>query len=194
MDVKIIKSAKIYQGRFLSFFRDDIILKKKVKAIREYMDHPPAVGIIPFIDKDTIVMVEQYRYANDLVSLEIPAGKVNRQEELKKGALREMEEEIGYTAAMSDLIPFYTYTPAISYSREKLTLFIARNLKKTDQNPDEDEMIKVKIFKLNQIEEMIKKNKIMDSKTVMAILLYQMLKSRNLTFSGGHEREKRYES
>lgn len=136
------------------------------------MEYPPAVGIIPVLPDGKIVMIEQYRYANNIVSLEIPAGKVHKNENLKQAALRELEEETGFKTTSKNLKYLYTYTPAISYSTEKLTVFVAKNLTKSRQTPDEDEVIKIKILSLDEILNLIKNNKILDSKTVLSILLY----------------------
>ncbi len=173
MKIKKLNSTQIYKGEFISFYNDEILIDDKIKTVREYIIYPPAVGIIPVLENEKIVMVEQFRYANNMFSLEIPAGKILDNEDLKYAAIRELEEETGFRTSPENLVKLYTYTPAISYSTEKLTIFVAKNLEKTEQDPDEDEIIKVKILSLYEILDLINENKIMDSKTVLAILMYK---------------------
>lgn len=172
MQIRKLNSKRIYKGKFISFYRDEILINEKIKAVREYIEYPPAVGIIPVLSDGKIVMIEQYRYANNIFSIEIPAGKVHKNEDLKQAALRELEEETGFKTTPVNLKYLYTYAPAISYSTEKLTVFVAKNLIRSSQSPDEDEVIKIKILPLNEILNLIENNKILDSKTVLSILLY----------------------
>lgn len=170
INLKKIKSTKIYSGKVLNFFKDDILINSKIKSVREYVYFPDAAGIIPVTDDGKIILVEQYRYVNNLYSLEIPAGKKDDNETILQCAKRELEEETGYKAGR--LIKLCEYFPAVSYSTEKLHLFIAKGLQKGSYKPDEDEIIKIHILPLEKILNLIKKNKIKDSKTILAILFY----------------------
>ncbi len=172
IDVKLEKREKIYEGKFIDFYVDHILINRKVKTKREYIKYPKAVGIIPVTEDNKIVMVEQYRYTNNLYSLEIPAGKLDEGESEEDGVHRELREEIGYDAR--DIERMYEYYPAISYSKEKLVIYIARNLEKSALPPDEDEFILTKYYTLDELIDMIKDNKITDSKTILSLLYYKM--------------------
>ncbi len=170
IDVKVKKHEKIYTGKFINFYADDIIINNKVNTRREYIYYPLAVGIIPVTEDNRIIMVEQYRYTNDYYSLEIPAGKIDEGEALETAAHRELQEETGYDFGRLEKV--YEYYPAISYSKERLIIYAAYDLIKKELPPDEDEFIEVKFFTLDEILELIKENKIMDGKTVLSILAY----------------------
>lgn len=176
INIKKKQSQKIYSGQVLDFYKDDITINNSIEAIREYVTYPEAAGIIPIIN-DKIIMVEQYRYAADCISLEIPAGKKYPDEDIIQCANRELEEETGYKS--EKIIKLCDYFPSISYSTEKLHIFIAENLSTGRPDPDHDEFCQIRILSLKEIIELITQNKIKDSKTILAIMLYQHSLNQN---------------
>ena len=74
---KVYKKNKIYTGIAVDFYNDEIILPNGKKATREYINHPGAVAIVPFVNKEDIILVRQYRYPVDKITYEIPAGKLD---------------------------------------------------------------------------------------------------------------------
>lgn len=168
--IEKISSRKIYTGRVLDFFADTVRING-IKTVREYADYPEAAGIIPVLPDGRILMVRQYRYANRLFSLEIPAGKKDKKETLGQCARRELAEETGYRAG--SMKKLFSYYPAVSYSTEHLHIFLAGDLGlERSRRPDADEFLEVKAFSLDSILGMIKKNRIADSKTILSILYY----------------------
>ena len=97
-------------------------------TIREVVLHNGAVAIIPVIDEDNILLVKQFRYPTDKILLELPAGTLNKNENPKSCAKRELEEETGYRA--KKMMPLITYYPSIGYNTEVIHCFIASGLKK----------------------------------------------------------------
>ncbi|SFM43508.1 NUDIX hydrolase [Thermodesulforhabdus norvegica] len=146
---------------------DEVILKTGRISRRIRIDHPRAVAVIPLIDEERILMVRQYRYALGKDTLEIPAGKVDRNESLYDAVLRELKEETGYTA--EDLTPLISFYPAVAYSNEVIDIFLARNLKKLCEPLDEDEISSVEIVHLREALDMIKSGAVKDGKTIIAI-------------------------
>lgn len=174
MKIKIntLNSRKIYSGNILQFFVDKIKINS-IPAVREYVYYPEACGVIPVTDDNKIIMVRQYRYTNRYYSLEIPAGKKDKGESLIACAKRELVEETGYRA--KKITKLITYYPAISYSKEKLHIYVATQLIQSKTRPDLDEFIKIEKLPLKKVLDLIKANKIMDSKTILSILLYKTL-------------------
>ena len=120
-------------------------------------------------------MVTQYRMTNKIYSLEIPAGKKDKNESILKCAKRELIEETGFKA--KKIVKLIDYFPCISYSTEKLHIYIATDLEKAHQKPDEDEFLSIKKYSLEELLNLIKKNKIKDSKTILAILYFSQFYS-----------------
>lgn len=113
-------------------------------------------------------MVRQYRFGAGVETLEIPAGKLEKGENPYEAGMRELREETGYKTdkltSLGDFLP----TPA--YCSEKIYLYMANNLEYCGQDLDDDEFLSVEKYPLDVLHEMVLKNEINDSKTVIAIL------------------------
>jgi ADP-ribose pyrophosphatase len=161
---KLIKKCK---GNVVLFevFEEEI---GKMKIKRDVVKFPKTVGILPLIGKDKIVLIRQFRFPINKEIWEIPAGKLDRGEKPEIGAKRELKEETGYEARELKKIGEFYLSPG--YSTEYMYLFLARRLKKGEQNLDKGEKIKeVKIFSKKEVLEMIKTRKIVDAKTVLIL-------------------------
>jgi ADP-ribose pyrophosphatase len=165
---KFYKRNTIFTGRAVGFRVDEVVLPNGKHATREYMDHPGAVAVIPFVDKDTIIMVRQYRHPVGRVTLEVPAGKLDKGEKPMACVKRELQEETGYRAA--EIIKLNSFWPTPAFANEVIHIYSATNLVPAKQNPDEDEFIDTVKVKYAQALKMVKNGKIKDSKTVIAIL------------------------
>ena len=91
-----VKSEMIYEGRILNLRVDTVELPNRMYSKREIVEHQRSVGMLCF-DGDDIFLIKQYRKATEQVMLELPAGMVEANEQPREAALREMEEEIGYS-------------------------------------------------------------------------------------------------
>ena len=151
----------VYKGAIIDFCKDTIITPKNHTVKWDLIKHKCAAAI----------MVRQWRNAVDKFSLEIPAGGLDgANEPTKVCAARELEEETGYTSEKIEFLQ--TLIPAIAYSQEKIDVYVAFNLKESQQNFDEDEDITLEIYSVEELLEKIMKNEINDAKTVSAILTY----------------------
>lgn len=174
MDIEpqLTEHTKIYSGE-LSISINKFRANGKIirKELVEYSD---SVGIIP-VDKDqNLVLIQQYRFAAKKTLIEIPAGKVESGETPQTAALRELNEEIGYSGRLKPLIQWYL---APGYSTEKMHLFIATDLKRTKNRlpMDNDEKIKTKRMNLRTALKKCMQGSIEDCKTISAIMLYSRL-------------------
>src|SRR6056297_118997 len=167
---KILNSNYIYEGTILNLRIDKVKLFDEHETYREVVEHSGGVAIIPVTEEGNILMVKQYRIAVDEIVLELPAGKLEEDEDVKLCAVRELEEETGYRPTdIKELFHFYT-TPG--YSSEKLHLFIANGLKYFGQNLDQGEYIEIVELSPNKIIPNIINGKIKDSKTIIGLLWY----------------------
>ncbi|MDR3257137.1 MAG: NUDIX hydrolase [Endomicrobium sp.] len=168
---KLIKKNKIYHGSVIDLFCDEVELPNGATAKRAYLRHPGAAAVLPFMDKENIILVKQYRHAINQITYEIPAGKIDNGEPPLECATRELEEETGYKAKkLEALLSFY---PTTAFSNEVIYLFAAFGLKEGKPNPDEDEFVSREIISFKEAVEMVKTGKIRDSKTIIALLYFE---------------------
>ncbi|MDE1827032.1 MAG: NUDIX hydrolase [Thaumarchaeota archaeon] len=163
---------KIFKGKVLSLSVYKLSIGGR-KVTREVIEHPGASAMIA-IEDDKLLLVKQHRYPHGFV-LEIPAGTLNRGENPKKCAFRELKEETGYAAKkMTTLVKYY---PSIGYNREVIHCFVASGIKKVSGlKLDEDEIISVVKIDFKKVLKMVLSGKIADSKTICAVLTYAMKK------------------
>lgn len=177
MHSKKIISKNIYKGKVINLNVDTVQINNK-KFTREVIIHPGSVVIIPVLNikKQKIIMIKQYRYAINKYIYELPAGTREKNENSFTCAKRELEEETGYYP--EKLKKLITIFPSPGIISEKMDIFLAINLIKKKQKTELDEDIKIKIFSLKQLINMILKEKIVDGKTIAGILLLNEMKDK----------------
>jgi len=166
---KTKKSTQIYSGKMLHAFCDEVILDDGTESIREYITHPGGVCILGFID-DKVVMEKQFRYPYKTDILELPAGKLEPNENPEDAAKREFEEETGYKVLK--LISLGELYPTVAYTNEIIHLYFAEQIIKGNKHLDFDERISISLLKIEDIIEKIRNNEIRDAKTIALIFKY----------------------
>ena len=175
---KKVKSEIIYDGKIIKVYKDQVECPNKRLATREIVRHHGGVGILAVVD-DCILLVKQFRYAYNKDTLEIPAGKLELNENTEICALRELEEETGYSAKSIDKIAKFLPTPG--YSDEWLYIYEAKDVFKVE-NPracDEDEEIEVIAMDIDEAYQKVVCGEIFDSKTMIAIMHAYINKSKS---------------
>lgn len=156
-----------YDGAMLKVREDRVRLPDGGEARREWVQHPGAVIIIPLLDKDTILMERQFRYAVGRHLLELPAGKIERGEEPLATARRELIEECGYEAASWQHLA--TLHPCVGYSDERFELYLARDLTHVGRQLDEGEFLDVVPMKIDDVRQGVLDGRITDVKVVAGL-------------------------
>ncbi|MBI4833878.1 MAG: NUDIX hydrolase [Planctomycetes bacterium] len=169
MKYAIKTERDIYKGSLFSL-RQAVISYNGKSFKRENVVHPGAVVIITQTNDGKIILVKQFRYSARQELWELPAGTLGKGEKPLDCAKRELAEETGFKAeSFRKLSRFY---PCPGYSSEILHLYLAKKLSPTYAVPDEDENIKTGIFSRAQIENLLKKGKIVDAKTIIGLMLW----------------------
>ena len=154
-----------YDGKFLKVSRDRIQLPDGSVTQREYIRHPGAVVILPLLDDGRVLLERQFRYPNDRVFIEFPAGKIDPGEEHLACARRELEEETGYTGGDWQFV--CTIHNAIAYSDEHLEIFLARGLSPGTPKLDAGEFLETFTTTVPELLEMVRRGEITDVKTII---------------------------
>lgn len=163
---KTMKSDKLYEGKILNLRVDTVEIPNKMYSKREIIEHPGSVGILAITKDDKIVLVKQYRKAAEDFILEIPAGKMEVNEEPKETAIRELKEETGYSAdGMEYMLEFYA---SPGYCNEIIYIFLSDKIELGEQDLDENENIEILEYDIDEIFKMIRLGKIIDGKTIIA--------------------------
>lgn len=163
-----VRKKTIWRGKAVNFDVDTVRLPNGKLATREYISHPGAVGVVPFLDRNTIVLVRQYRHPVGKVTLELPAGKIDPSESVLACIKRELAEETGFIAAK--FAPLIRYWPTPAFADEVLHLYVATGLQAGRVNTDEDEFLEVVTMPFKKAVELVRRGKIRDSKTVIGLL------------------------
>lgn len=166
---KTIKSKEIFNGKIFTVKQDVAELPNGRTSTRDLVIHNGGVGIIAITDDGKIPMVRQYRKGIERISLEIPAGKLEKGENPEHCGKRELSEETGYSAGRFDFLLKFSPTPA--YCSEIIYIYKAENLTFTGQHLDENETLNVEYYTIDELYDMVLKGDIIDAKTIIAIML-----------------------
>jgi ADP-ribose pyrophosphatase len=171
----------VYDGAFLKVQKDKVALPDGRHSEREYIRHPGAVVILPLLDDGRILIERQYRYPLDRVFYEFPAGKIDEGEDHLACAMRELQEETGYTA--TDWKFICTIHNAIAYSDEHLEIFLARGLVEGETRLDEGEFLEVTTASIDELLSWVREGKITDVKTVIGSFWLEKILAGEWKFS-----------
>ena len=163
---KWIKQKEIHKGKIFSLWGGQVALDNGKVAVREYIRHAGGVGIVPVIDGN-VILIEQFRISIERKLIELPAGRLEPNEEPIKCAARELEEEIGYRA--TKLIQVASYFASVGNSNERMYVFLALDLKKTKLQLEPDERIRKVVMPLEMVKQKLAKQEFEDSKTIIGL-------------------------
>ncbi len=163
-----VNKKKIYEGKIIELYLHKVKLQNGKFADREVITHPGGVAILAYKDSETILMVEQYRKPVEKVLLELPAGKLEKNEDTSECGKRELEEETGYKAKSFEYLGKIVTSPG--FCNEYIYLYKAENLYAGKIGGDDDEFLNVKEVKIKNIKEMIKTGQIIDAKTISCFM------------------------
>ncbi len=168
-----LSAERVFQGKFLQVRRDLVQLPSGKSAAREYIVHPGACVVIPLLDNGDVVLEKQFRYPVDREMIEFPAGKLDPNEHPLTCALRELQEETGYSA--SEWAYAGCMHLAIAYSTEVIHIYFARGLHQGERALDDGEFLDVFTAPAQQLIEWCVDGTVTDAKTVTCALHLQQL-------------------
>ena len=163
-----VESKTIFEGVIVKLKVDQARLPNGSVAGREVVEHPGCVAILPLDEDGNVTLVQQYRYPFHQVILELPAGKLDR-----AAAERELSEETGLVAQELTYLGCLLASPG--FCTERLHMYLARGLSRTQSHPDEDEFLNVITMPFDKLLEQVMDGTIEDAKTVATVLKTKVL-------------------
>lgn len=168
MNYKLIKSEIRYKGKVFDHQVDEIQYDSGNISIREIAIHPGGAVVIPIKDDGKIILVKQFRYPLQKTLIELPAGKLDKNEDPLTCAVRELGEETGYKS--KEFTKLGTIYTAPGYCTEILHIYKAVGLIPGNHNREEGEQgMELLELSLDEIKKMILSGEINDAKTIAGI-------------------------
>lgn len=171
-----VRTINGYQGIVINTRLDYARLPDGSMALREVVEHPGGVAVLPLEADGTVWCVRQYRYPFSELLLEIPAGKLERGEAPEFAARRELSEETGLEAG--NLLYLGRHYCSPGYNSEVLHLYLARELRHGTAHPDAGEFLSVEKHSLSELVDLALSGNLPDTKTVVAVLKSQLILDR----------------
>lgn len=169
---RILKRRLVFQGRILKLEVLDVRSRSGIRFERTLIQHRGAVVVIPRLPEGRLILIRQLRVATGGWIWEFPAGTLERGESPRACARRELQEETAWKAGrLRKALEFYP-TPGIS--TERMHLFVADRLEQVGSpGRDADEELEVEAFSVSRVEQMIRRGKIVDGKTILGFLFFR---------------------
>ena len=164
-----LDSKQIFEGKLLKVYQDQVTLPSGHHGVREYIKHPGTVIIVAMLDNGKVLFVRQYRYAQHIVSLELPAGRIDPGEMPLNAAKRELLEETGHVAAK--WTPLALIHPCIGYSSETAQIYVANKLDYLGTEIDQEELVEATSLPLAGAIASVANGAITDARTISALFL-----------------------
>jgi ADP-ribose pyrophosphatase len=165
---KRLSARPIYQNPWISLREDVVELPDGRTTIYGVVTCGECVGVLPFLDPQTVLMIKQYRYVAQRVTWEMPTGAMHPGESVEAAAQRELAEEIGRRAGRLTWVA--TYHTSKSVLDETAHLFLGEELTELELPPDDTEFIEVRPFPFAEVLHMVLRGEITDSMTIIAVL------------------------
>ena len=164
---KLLSSNRIYSGKVLKLDLDTVALPNGRTTELEILRHPGASAVVPLKEDGSVVLIRQFRHAAGGFIYEIPAGKLDPQEDPKDCAARELEEEVGYRAGSLELLTSIWTAPG--FTDEVIHIYLGTHLEVGKQNLDQDEILEIVEWPLEEAIAKILDGTIRDAKTIIGL-------------------------
>jgi len=162
-----IEHKRPFTGNIFSIKSGTARLDDGQTVPRDVVEHNGGAAIVAIVDGD-VLFVRQFRIAVGKALIELPAGKLEGNEDPELRARIELEEETGYRAGkMEQIAHFYTSPGFIT---EALWIYRATELVKTAQNLEFDEDIELLFVSVDEVKRRLRAGEFEDAKTLIGLL------------------------
>jgi ADP-ribose pyrophosphatase len=167
----VVSSRISYRGPVFWVTTDDVLEPTGIRARRDVVRHSGSVVVLA-VDESSgsprVLLEKQYRHAAGRFLLELPAGRIDEGENALNAAKRELLEETGYSARRWKRVLHFWASPG--FVAEAMSIYLARGLKAGAAQPEDDEVIELKLIPIKKAVSMVLKGTIQDAKTIAGVL------------------------
>ncbi|WP_435235956.1 ADP compounds hydrolase NudE [Psychromonas sp. PT13] len=168
---KILKRTLVASSRFFKI--ESLQLKFSNGEQREFErmqgGNTGSVLIVPFYDKETILLIREYSAGTHSYQIGFPKGLIDPGETPEIAANRELKEEVGFGAHSLHELKKVTLAP--SYFSSQMTLFMAFDLYPEKLSGDEPEPLEVIRWPVDNIDELLVRDDFQEARSIAALLL-----------------------
>jgi ADP-ribose diphosphatase len=169
--VEVLSSREAYRGPVFRVTTDEVLEPSGVRVRRDIVRHTGSVVVLA-VDESSrtprVLIEKQYRHAAGRYLYELPAGRIDEGEKALEAAQRELLEETGYSARRWKRILRFWASPG--FVAEEMSLYLARELRRGRAQPEENEVIEIKLIPLERAVAMVMNGTIQDAKTIAGLL------------------------
>ena len=171
MKPRIIQRQAVAQSRLFCIEQVDLEFGNGVKASFEQLKGTGRGGVlvIPMLDEHTLLLVEEYALGVDHYELGFVKGLVDGDEKFEEAAVRELEEEVGFTASHVEVLGDYNLMPA--YSNFRNHILVAKNLSVRKREGDEPEPLKLVEWPIARLRALFQHQRFTDARSHLALYL-----------------------
>ncbi|HEX4786461.1 MAG TPA: NUDIX hydrolase [Candidatus Sulfotelmatobacter sp.] len=168
---RIVSSKTVYRGPVFTVTTDQVEEPGGVRARRDLIHHSGSVVVLAVDDSGAtprVLLERQYRHAAAQFLWELPAGRIDPGERELQAAKRELLEETGYAARnWRRILKFYA---SPGFVAETMAVYMATGLRAGEAQPEEDEVIQIRMVPLSVAVDMVVRGTIKDAKTIASVL------------------------
>lgn len=168
---RLISSRTVYRGPVFWVTTDDVQEPGGVRARRDVIHHTGSVVVLAVDETRSephVLLERQYRHAAKGYLWELPAGRIDAGEKPLPAAKRELLEETGYTASRWRRILNFYASPG--FVAETMSVYLATGLRAGTAQPEDDEVIQLRMVPLSTALRMVLNGTIRDAKTISSVL------------------------
>ena len=169
--VQVLSSREAYRGPVFRVTTDEVLEPSGVRVRRDIVRHTGSVVVLA-VDESSrtprVLIEKQYRHAAGRYLYELPAGRIDEGEKELEAAQRELLEETGYSARRWKRVLRFWASPG--FVAEEMSVYLARELRRGRAQPEDDEVIEIKLIPLERAVAMVMNGTIQDAKTIAGLL------------------------
>ena len=168
---RLVSSRTVYRGPVFWVTTDHVLEPGGIKVRRDLIHHSGSVVVLAVDDSRAtphVLLERQYRHAAQDYLWELPAGRIDPGENELKAAKRELIEETGCRAdRWRRILKFYA---SPGFVAETMAVYLATGLRAGEAEPEEDEVIQIRMLPLPAVLKMVMSGTIRDAKTISSVL------------------------